>query len=107
YEHTVDGRTEVPSSAHRARASGYNAAPGNRLARARPDHGSRTNASPSPGRANPLLLRVDRPRLLVLRGIRPAGAGGRDLLGLRRADDPRVRVVAHRGVGRGVARRRA
>ena len=38
-------------------------------------------------------------------GFRAAGAGGRHALDLRRADDERVRLVAHGFVGRGLARR--
>ena len=52
-----------------------------------------------------VFLRLGHPRLLVLRRVCAAGAGGRDPLDLCRAVDPRVRLVAHRSVGRGVARR--
>src|SRR5205085_8500392 len=52
------------------------------------------------------VLRLGRAGLPVLRRVRAAGTGGRDAVDLCRAADPRVRLVAHRAVGRGVARRR-
>src|SRR5215469_2779716 len=45
--------------------------------------------------------------LRVLRRILAPGWLGRDAVDLRRTDDPRFRLVAHRIVWRGVGRRRA
>ena len=65
-------------------------------------------ASAPPSRPPPaVLLRLGRAGLHLPGGLRAPGPGGGRAVGLRRADDRGVRLVAHRDGGRGVAGRRA
>src|SRR5215204_5809122 len=66
-----------------------------------------TAASQTPRAAPAVLLRLDRAGLHLPGWLRAPGTGGRDAVGLRRAHDRRLRLVAHRDGRRGVAGRRA
>src|SRR5215212_1366881 len=63
--------------------------------------------SPTPRAAPAVLLRLDRAGLHLPGGLRAPGTGRRHPVGLRRAHDRRLRLVAHRDGGGGVAGRRA
>src|SRR5215469_14892477 len=54
-----------------------------------------------------VFLWMDHPRLPLLRRVLAAGAGGRHFVGVCRAADPRIRLVARGPVGGGVAGRAA
>ena len=69
--------------------------------------GDRCVSSAPVERSAAVLLRLGRARLPVLRGVFAAGAGGIDPVGFCRTADPRIRLVAHRALGRGVTRRGA
>ena len=60
-----------------------------------------------PDAAPAVLLWLDHPGLRVLRRVLAPGRRGRHAVDLRRADDARLRLVAHRAVRRSVAGRRA
>src|SRR5258708_4837674 len=60
----------------------------------------------SPGAAPAVLLRLGGAGLPLPGGLRAPGPGGGDVVDLCRADDGRIRLVAHGDGGRGVAGRR-
>src|SRR5574339_1260992 len=72
-----------------------------------PPDDAATRRRRSARRAAPLLLRLGGARLRVRGGLLAPGLRSGDALDLRRADDARVRLVAHRDLGGGVGGRSA
>ena len=69
--------------------------------------GRRVCPAASSGAPPAVLLRLDHPGLRLLRRVLTPGRRGRHAVDLRRADDARFRLVAHRAVRRRVVGRRA